>query len=59
MIGLSSGPAGDMLPLGVAPGATVTWPLKAEEVITRDAAEVDEPLAIVHPRLQDMQLGWD
>lgn len=52
--------AGDMLPLGVAPGATVTRPLKAGEVITRDAVEVDESLAIVHlRRLQDMQLGWD
>jgi len=30
------------------------------EVITRDAVEVDESLAIVHlRRLQDMQLGWD
>jgi predicted homoserine dehydrogenase-like protein len=52
--------AGDMLPLGLAPGATVTRPLKAGEVITRDAVEVDESLAIVHlRRLQDMQLGWD
>ena len=52
--------AGNMLPLGLAPGATLTRRVAEGEVITRDAVEVDESLAIVHlRRLQDMQLGWD
>lgn len=48
----------NMLPLGLAPGATVTRPIAAGGFITTDAVELDETSTIVQlRRLQDTELS--
>jgi predicted homoserine dehydrogenase-like protein len=49
--------AGNLLPLGLAPGAMVRKAVEAGQTITYDDVEVDDSLMIVHlRRLQDLDL---
>jgi predicted homoserine dehydrogenase-like protein len=50
--------AGDMLPLGLAPGSVLTRDVPAGQPVTYADAELDESLMIVHlRRLQDLELA--
>lgn len=50
--------AGDMLPLGLAPGARVISDVPAGQALTYGDVELDERLTIVHlRRLQDLQIA--
>jgi predicted homoserine dehydrogenase-like protein len=50
--------AGNMLPLGLAPGSVLRRSVSQGETIAYDDVELDESLTIVHlRRLQDLELG--